>query len=529
MSDTTFSNGTVITSDWLNDVNTAVYKANSKFVSTPSVSLLDTISSFVSVKAFGAIGDGTTDDTLAIQAAIDYCVAQDKALFIPATTSSYLVSGTGVKFTGPLVVYGEGEGSYIRNTSGNACRVQGSLLKFYNLKFGVATGGHVIVQSGNVDQAFFDCVSLEQYDTAYSCWDNAGFMYIDVHWTHFRFQHVLSATVPGFNLVATGGTINDNSWKDGRVTNSGNYFWNVETTSDNFQYANIWDTITFEVCVGGGIRQVGAYNFLIANCQNWDAQVSGPVLKHFYSVEKHPSYNRGGRGKFSNCGRWAGVNDTNIYDISTPISGLGSGIIIETCYAIGTGITTAFTADLKNNSAVILGTISGQFQGLNDSGAVYAGGSIFQTSAGLKFTPTLPASTDLHTFDRYEESDPAALPIPLIIGTTTAGTATYTTQKCSYTVLGNVVSFQIVISWTGHTGTGNMMVITGIPYNASSTVANYACNVIPSNITFTGMLCAYVVSGSNQIIIGQATSGAGFAPTAVAAAGSFTISGQYCI
>jgi hypothetical protein len=54
MSDTTFSAGTVVPSTWLNDVNDFTYK-----------------SWFVNASAFGALNDGTTNNTAAVQLALD--------------------------------------------------------------------------------------------------------------------------------------------------------------------------------------------------------------------------------------------------------------------------------------------------------------------------------------------------------------------------------------------------------------------------------------------------------------------------
>ena len=63
MADTTFAAGTVIASTWLNDVNDHVYNGKS----------LDEISP-INVKdpAYGAVGDGVTNDFAAITAAVAY-------------------------------------------------------------------------------------------------------------------------------------------------------------------------------------------------------------------------------------------------------------------------------------------------------------------------------------------------------------------------------------------------------------------------------------------------------------------------
>jgi hypothetical protein len=47
----------------------------------------------ISVQAFGAVGDGSTDDTLAIQRAADAASSAGKPLLIPATSSFYKIAG----------------------------------------------------------------------------------------------------------------------------------------------------------------------------------------------------------------------------------------------------------------------------------------------------------------------------------------------------------------------------------------------------------------------------------------------------
>ena len=61
----------------------------------------------VSVKDFGAVGDGVADDTAEIQAAADYCVANQRSLHFPAGT--YLVRQR-IRFTGATNIAITGEG-----------------------------------------------------------------------------------------------------------------------------------------------------------------------------------------------------------------------------------------------------------------------------------------------------------------------------------------------------------------------------------------------------------------------------------
>lgn len=83
MSDTTYTSGVVITSDWLNDVNKKTYR--------------DTIN----VKVLGAVGDGTTDDTSVIQSALT--TYPGRTIYFPKGTykiTTTLTISSGTKLVG---------------------------------------------------------------------------------------------------------------------------------------------------------------------------------------------------------------------------------------------------------------------------------------------------------------------------------------------------------------------------------------------------------------------------------------------
>lgn len=123
----------------------------------------------VNVINYGATGDGVTDDTAAIQAAID--AAEGKLLLIPAGT--YMINDTGLTVTGRCVIQGSGETTVLKkttNTSGNYAIITfptgagGSAMS--NVTFDgdwethtATTGeyGHCVVISGS-DVTVRDCV-----------------------------------------------------------------------------------------------------------------------------------------------------------------------------------------------------------------------------------------------------------------------------------------------------------------------------------------------------------------------------------
>lgn len=122
--DTVFVPGTTITHEWLNGVNDYVNESNPSdhsaanvtydppFTGAVATNVEDKLAQTVSVKDFGAVGDGVTDDTAAIQDALT-----SGAINIYVPTGTYLVSGI---LTVPVdgVMYGESVNGTIITTSG---------------------------------------------------------------------------------------------------------------------------------------------------------------------------------------------------------------------------------------------------------------------------------------------------------------------------------------------------------------------------------------------------------------------------
>ena len=113
----------------------------------------------ISVRDFGAVGDGSTDDTTAIAAAL--VAATGKALYFPASSSFYRITNT-LTIPADTMVYGDGYGSAIRQTTrernvfaaANNCTIQNLRLRGDGVTSGGAdftkNNGVVIIGARNV-------------------------------------------------------------------------------------------------------------------------------------------------------------------------------------------------------------------------------------------------------------------------------------------------------------------------------------------------------------------------------------------
>lgn len=132
------------------------------------------------------------------------------------------------------------------------------------------------------------------------------------------------------------------------------------------------------------------------------------------------------------------------------------------------------------------------------------------SGAGITFPATQSASTNVNTLDDYEEGTFTAT----IVGTTTAGVGTYNSQVGVYTKVGRAVSFNLIVNWTAHTGTGNMN-ISGLPFTSAASGA-FSCAVgYVSNVALTAgnILTAWIDVSAVQVRLQQTPSGGGAVST----------------
>ena len=122
---------------------------------------------------------------------------------------------------------------------------------------------------------------------------------------------------------------------------------------------------------------------------------------------------------------------------------------------------------------------------------------------------------------------------PVISGSSTAGAGTYSVQAGSYTRIGNRVLFSAYISWSAHTGTGNMR-IGGLPFAAATGDANYGAVTVFMDaamaLTAGNMLQVRTVPGNASLFPLQAPTGGG-APSQVPlpTSGGIMITGHYYV
>lgn len=116
---------------------------------------------------------------------------------------------------------------------------------------------------------------------------------------------------------------------------------------------------------------------------------------------------------------------------------------------------------------------------------------------------------------------------PIITGSTSAGTGTYSTNNGRFTRNQNIVTFTLQLSWSAHDGTGFLQ-IDNMPYTANSAIFQ-VMSAVASNITFTGQLSCLTSLGLARLLPYRIISGSPIAQLNMSTSGTLYISGSYMI
>jgi len=120
---------------------------------------------------------------------------------------------------------------------------------------------------------------------------------------------------------------------------------------------------------------------------------------------------------------------------------------------------------------------------------------------------------------------------PTVGGSTTAGVGVYTTQTGRYTKVGRLVTVEIYIGWSAHTGTGNLRIL-GLPFTVNATNYSAATIGIINNIALSASNTAYAFNEINSTFINIVQSpvgGGSFTDVPMDVAGLFVISSTYSV
>jgi hypothetical protein len=277
-----------------------------------------------------------------------------------------------------------------------------------------------------------------------------------------------------------------------------------------------------------GITNWGVGDWAAFNGSVWQ-RVEGGADGNFVNLDVTGTATVGGEGLFDGN---VGINTNSpssptgkcltVYDTSFPRINLKNS-------TTGDGPTDGMEFYLNGANAYILNREAGSI-GFGTGNVVHmtlntTGNLAFGSGKGIDFSATAGTGTSELLSD-YEEGTWT----PVLIGTTVAGTGTYTTQEGKYTKVGNLVTFQMGLNWSAHTGTGTMQ-IQGLPFTTSATGLGVATVYVSDVASSAGTFIECFVSNSTTDIRLRevATGGGTAAAVAMDTVGQMFISGHYYV
>ena len=139
-----------------------------------------------------------------------------------------------------------------------------------------------------------------------------------------------------------------------------------------------------------------------------------------------------------------------------------------------------------------------------------SGNLVFPSGKGIDFS-AVTGGTGTATGNVLNDYEEGTF-VPTVIGSTTAGTGDYPNRKGFYTKVGRIVTVNVWLQWTSHSGTGNMS-FSGLPFIVQNIAGNYGGVSIGyvSNIGLTAGNVLYGLTeyGTQNITANQTPTGGG--------------------
>ena len=430
-----------------------------------------------SVRDYGAVGDGVTDDTAAIQAAIN----ASKHVVVPVGMTCLISSTIVIPDAGHLLEFNGGYGH--RGAFPGSYFIKKATMTTPAITVGfdcTIIGGGVVGQPGNTGDGI-QIVSGKGVltHTFVTGVGNDGIRVgLDTSGGNcnvFTLQNCVSQFNGRHGFYIHDNTFNVANANVGSIIQPGAY----SNGGDGIRMGHgFWNTISNGLCDGNGgygLYLSGADNNNTPECR-WTTVIGG-------------DYNEGN----------------------------ASGIIFDESY-----FASFFGLDFNHIPAA-------STSGLQGAGLRIFIGSGATEIQNIQFPANPRFTNNPNNLDTYEEGTFT----PTVIGTTTAGTAVYPGVKGRYTRIGDTVSFVLSLNWNTGTGTGNLR-IAGLPFNAPNDSALFQAVTIGPFVNLTtpaGTIpTAMIFPSTNNIVFFSGTVGGGAgALLAYDASGEIYISGTYFV
>lgn len=427
---------------------------------------------------YGATGDGSTDDWAAIQAAIDAAQPTKGAVYLPAPSSKYAISK-------PLVL---DDGQQLIGESRESCIIEKTTTATPSPALGTVT----VTRAGTPVTYNYDknAIVVIKKPTARAYPNGIG-----IH--NITLQGKSGVTVE-YGIYAP--RLSRSHFSDVYINLVTNGVFTYDTFTCLFERIDVWNTsygfnwandgsgvgsgtsCTFTAC---GVNVADVYGWYF-----YGLVYSSVVGSFAESIVSAVAGNRPAAYFFQLC-KGLTVSGCGVETVKGYVFRISSSTVsINGGNYIGlTGDTFGGnTATIYLDSGAKVAISAARFAATTSPGNIYneyvTGADSFLTYDGTTIRPSGGTAAVSTSGGVISDVTPYTTFTPTVVGSTSAGTATYATQAGYYTRVGNIVYYMFTLSWSAGTGTGNLY-IGGLPVASKSGTTSYAQGSVQPGSTLT--------------------------------------------